>query len=78
MVTDPRELTDLSHEPEHAARIASFEAELGRRFDLDGIAEKVRASYARRHVIRDAMRLAGTRWDYYPDSRSFNSYWQTL
>ena len=64
---DPRELTNLAGDLDHADIIAGLRAEADSRWDLDRFDAEVRESQARRWVVYEALRNgAYYPWDYQP------------
>jgi choline-sulfatase len=67
LAADPDELTNLAASPKHAARVRELRAEVGRRWDLEALAQAVCASQRRRRVVYEALRMGHyTPWDYQP------------
>ena len=67
LVSDPEETTNLDSARDHAETLASFRAEVARRWDLASLDRAVRDSQRRRRLV-DAALMTGTTkpWDYQP------------
>ena len=67
LVSDPEETTNLASARDHAETLASFRAEVARRWDLASLDRAVRDSQRRRRLV-DAALMTGTTkpWDYQP------------
>jgi choline-sulfatase len=64
---DALELTNLADDPEHAAEVSEFRAEVGRRWDLAAVEHAVRESQqARLTVFRALQQGVNTPWDFQP------------
>ena len=67
LVSDPEETTNLDSARDHAETLASFRAEVARRWDLASLDRAVRDNQRRRRLV-DAALMTGTTkpWDYQP------------
>ena len=67
LASDPEEGTNLASWPDHTDTVASFRAEVTRRWDLASLDRAVRDSQRRRRLV-DAALMTGTTkaWDYQP------------
>jgi choline-sulfatase len=64
---DPGERDNLAGNAAHAAELAEFRAEVGRRWDLAALDAEVRASQRRRRLVDAALRKGASRaWDFQP------------
>jgi choline-sulfatase len=73
---DPHEWRNLAGQPNLAAVERELLSELWARFDPDAIEAEIRASMARRVVVRNAARHNGTNWDYQPDFDARTQYFR--
>ncbi len=75
LVGDPKELTNLADDPNHAELVAAFDAEVRQRWDSAALREAVIASQRRRRVVQAAMEQGAlTSWDYQPKRDASNEY----
>jgi choline-sulfatase len=63
---DPGEWHNLAGSPEHAQIEDELRRAIVERFDLDSIEADIKRSIEARHLIRQAMRINRTLWDYTP------------
>ena len=67
LASDPQERVNLAGRAEHATMVASFRAEVARRWSLPALHAEVLASQRRRHLVYAALRTGGyTPWDFQP------------
>jgi choline-sulfatase len=86
LAADPYELRNLAGEADAASVLERLQAELRARWDVDRLAEAVRASQRRRHLVAGALGVGRrARWEYEPDRRTATRYvggerdfWTTL
>jgi choline-sulfatase len=75
LAADPDERVNLAARPEHAARVAQYRAEVGRRWTLARVHEQVLASQRRRHFVYAALRQGRfTPWDHQPIRDATRAY----
>jgi choline-sulfatase len=68
LAQDPEELENLASHPAHAETAAQLRTEIDRRYDLERLEERVRASQERRKLVAGALQRGRTRhWDLVPD-----------
>ena len=67
LAADPQELVNLAPRGRHASEVASFRAEVARRWSLPALHAEVLASQRRRHLVYAALRSGRyTPWDFQP------------
>jgi choline-sulfatase len=71
---DPLERHNLAGHPAHAARLASLRQECAQRWQMDAIADSVRASQRRRRYMNGILRAQDVSWDYQPRLDAKNQY----
>ncbi|MEA3338315.1 MAG: choline-sulfatase [Chloroflexota bacterium] len=77
VVEDPQEWNNLAGQPQYVGLKASMHALLMEKFEPANIEQRVRASLARRKVIRQAMQITGLpKWDYQPVFDATKQYWR--
>jgi choline-sulfatase len=75
LAADPYELTNLAGVAAHANEVASFRAEVAKRWDLGALHSEVIASQRRRRLIARALSVGSpSAWDYEPDDDSARRY----
>jgi choline-sulfatase len=76
LVDDPKEWSNLVGDPEHAEVERRMHELLMASFDPEQIEQDVQESMARRRLIRRAMKITGTKWDYQPFFDATEQYWR--
>ena len=75
LAADPDELANLAGVAAHSNEVASFRAEVARRWDLGALRSEVIASQRRRRLIASALSVGSpSAWDYEPDDDSARRY----
>ena len=64
--TDPGEWHNLADDPTYREVKEELKGQILEQFDPDSIDEEVQAGIRRRRIVREAMNVAGTRWDVSP------------
>jgi choline-sulfatase len=77
LASDPAEWTNLVDRREVADVRDELRAQLLERFDPDALEADIERSIAARKLIREAMRLNRTRWDYFPVFDATTQYWRS-
>jgi choline-sulfatase len=76
LADDPDERHDLIASGRHRDVADELLGALHQHFDPDDIERRIRASLARRRVVRDGMRATATHWDYSPTEDATKQYWR--
>ncbi|MFZ0486389.1 MAG: choline-sulfatase [Arenicellales bacterium] len=72
---DPRELTNLAEDPEHAGTVSTFIEKIRSIWDMKNFDAEVRDSQARRWVVYDALRQGRYQpWDFEPNQHCDDRY----
>jgi len=73
---DPQENNNLSGNPKYRDIEEELRAHLFNRFDPEEIEKRIRESISKRQVIRTAMKINETHWDYQPFFDATKQYWR--
>jgi len=76
IANDPAERTDLAGRADLSKELTALRAEVAAAFDREELERLVTESVLRRRVVRDAMRISGTAWDYTPPRDGATEYWR--
>jgi choline-sulfatase len=76
LAQDPKEWHDLAGDPDYEDVETELHDALMANFDPEQIEQDVQDSLARRRVIREAMQVTGTKWDYQPFFDATERYWR--
>ncbi|MEX2647718.1 MAG: choline-sulfatase, partial [Alphaproteobacteria bacterium] len=71
---DPREVRNRAAEAAEADTVTRLRKELGRRWDVPALRQRVLESQRRRRWLAEAMKATGVAWDYQPLQDAASAY----